>query len=108
MARQLDKLVEIQRRSTAQDSAGQQQDVWTKVGTAWASIRPVSTREQRVASGPRADVTHEIVVRHGPEIRSEDRLVHGTPSRIFDVKGPPANIDEHNRYLKLMGVEHAD
>ncbi len=104
MAMQLDKKVRIERRAETQDEAGQTHERWAPVATVWASIRPVSSRHFFAASGERSHITHEIMLRHGIPIRSNDRIVYD--GRVFDIV-IPMNVDEKNRYIKAMSVENA-
>lgn len=97
-----DKLVSVQRRGTAQDSAGQVIETWTEVSTEWASIEPVSSREFFAASGERAEVTHKIGIHYGVTVLPRDQIVYG--DRTFDVKGS-MNVEERNRELLLMCSE---
>jgi SPP1 family predicted phage head-tail adaptor len=101
----LDKLIRIERRGQAQDTAGEVKDTWLDSGDAWASIRPVSGREYFNASGKRAEVSHEIILRYGATVAPRDRILYR--KRIFDVVSV-FNVDERDRYLKLMSIEHAD
>lgn len=101
----LNKLVQIERQATQQDSAGQQKQVWTELAQTWASIRPLSSRQYYAASGERSEVTHEIIMRHGVDIQSRDRIVYG--DRVFDVL-TPVNVDERDRYLNCRSVEHVE
>jgi SPP1 family predicted phage head-tail adaptor len=100
----LDKQINIERKTTVQDNTGQQKDVWVSVCTVWASIRPISSRQYYAASGDRAEITHEIIMRHGPQIRPRDRITYD--GRIFDVQ-VPVNVDERDRYLNCRTIEHA-
>lgn len=100
----LNKMVTIQKRGQTQDSAGQRRDTWQKVADVWASVRPVSGRNFFAASGERADVSHEIILRHGPTVKAGDRIMLG--ARTFEVVRP-FNVDERDRYLKLMATENA-
>jgi SPP1 family predicted phage head-tail adaptor len=102
MAMNLNTRVTIQRRGTTQDTAGQTVETWSDTGTVWGSIRPISGREYFAASGERAEVTHEIMLRYGITVAPRDRVKHGT--RLFDIKSV-LNVDEMSRYLKLMCVE---
>lgn len=95
----LDKKVSVQRQTTTTDSYGQREDTWTETSTPWASIRPVSGKEYHNASGERAEVSHEIVMRHGPTVAPRDRIVYS--SRTFDIRSV-FNVEERGRYLKLM------
>jgi SPP1 family predicted phage head-tail adaptor len=99
----LDKKVSIERIGSAQDSTGQLVETWTETSTPWASIRPISGREYFNASGEKAEVTHEIVLRHGVTVAPRDRVVYST--RTFNIRSV-LNLEERDRYLKLMCVEH--
>lgn len=101
---QLDKIISILRRAETQDAAGQVRATWRPVAEVWASVRPLNGREFFAASGERAEITHEIIVRYGVDVRSKDRLEFD--GRTFDVIAP-VNIDERNRFYKLMGRENA-
>ena len=103
----LDKIVFIERRGEAQDAAGQRLETWRRMADAeqWASIRPLSGREPTAASGPRSEITHEIILRYGATVAPRDRLSFG--GRKFDIKSV-INTGEQNRYLKLSSVENVD
>jgi SPP1 family predicted phage head-tail adaptor len=100
-----DKLVSIQRRGTAQDSAGQVVETWTETAKEWASIEPVSTREFFAASGERAEITHKIGMHYGVTALPRDQVVYG--DRTFDIKGS-MNVGERNLELRLMCSELID
>ena len=100
---QLSKKVRLERRAHTQDGAGQNQEVWGLLAEVWASVRPVRGREFYAASGQRAEITHEIVIRHYPDLSPKDRVVMG--ARIFAIQSV-INAQECNRYTNIMGVEH--
>jgi SPP1 family predicted phage head-tail adaptor len=101
----LDKLVSIERRGHLQDSAGQTRETWQHQAQVWASIRPVAGREYYAQSGERAEVSHEIIVRHGVELEAKDRIVFD--GRVFDIVSA-FNLEERNRYIKAMSKENAN
>lgn len=96
--------VTIQQQSQAQDSHGQETEVWADVETVWASVRPVSGREFFAASGERSDITHEILLRYEPTLTPRHRIVYD--GRIFDVVAV-LNSDERDRFLDVKAIEHA-
>jgi SPP1 family predicted phage head-tail adaptor len=104
MASNLNKLVSIQHRTEQQEPDGQPREAWHERGKAWASIRPVAGREYYSQVGPRAEVTHEIILRHGITVKPQDRVEYY--GRTFDVLSV-FNVEELNRYLKLMAKENA-
>jgi SPP1 family predicted phage head-tail adaptor len=99
----LNKHVTIQRRGTGQDSVGQAEEAWGDVTTVWASIQPISGRNYFNASGERAEVTHQIMTRYGPDIAVRDRVV--IDKRIFEIRAV-LNMEDRDRYLQLMVTEH--
>lgn len=110
---QLNQRVKVQRRAKMQDAAGQVKDNWKTLAEVWASVRPLGSREYFAASGQRAEITHEIMLRFGVSLRPKDRILmqvdgdSGPIDRIFDVVAP-MNVGERNRYLRAMSIEHAD
>lgn len=100
---QLDKLVKIERRAHTQDAAGQVRDTWQLVAEVWASIRPLAGSDYYSASGARAEVTHEIILRYGPSLLPKDRISY--QGRHFEVLSP-MNMSERNRYLRVRSKEN--
>lgn len=101
----LNKRLTIEQRDTIQDSVGQTIEAWQEVDTVWGSLRPIRGREFFSASGQRAEITHEVIIRHGATVAPRDRIVSG--QRVFDVQSV-INIDERRRYLKLMVIENGN
>jgi SPP1 family predicted phage head-tail adaptor len=73
------------------------------VSKEWASIEPISGREYFNASGERAEVTHQVLIRAGVAYVPRDRIVYG--SRIFNVRSV-MNLEERGRHMRLMVTEH--
>lgn len=101
----LDKQITIERRAHTQGEAGQVRETWREVEQVWASIRPLSGREYYASSGPRAEVTHEILMRFGADVLPKDRILY--EGRVFEVMSN-INVGERNRYLKITSHENAD
>ena len=100
----LNKMITIERRGQSQDATGQLKETWTKTADVWASIRPTSARDFYASSGARAEISHEIIIRHGPIVRPQDRILYN--GRVFEVVAP-MNIEERDRYIKMMSIERA-
>ena len=96
--------VTLQRQASTQDAWGQQTNTWTDLGTCFASIEPVRGREYFVASGEKANVTHELRMRARSDIspRPDDRVSFGT--RNFDIQSV-LNLSEHGREWVFMCIE---
>lgn len=73
--------VEIQRRATSQDSAGERSIGWVRVGTVWASVEPKVGGESVIA-GTSTMVTI-FGLRYFPGLSPANRLVWN--SKVFDV-----------------------
>jgi SPP1 family predicted phage head-tail adaptor len=99
--------VQIQQRSSAQDSYGQQSMIWTTVATVWALIEPLSSRELLAAQAVQSDTTHQITVRYNAVFATAMkaaalRLLYGT--RIFNITGS-TNWEERNAMIILTASE---
>lgn len=98
----LDKRVELQSRSAAQDSFGGQSTTWTTALTAWARIEPLSGRALEAARQRHAEVTHRVTIRYRVGIAAAMRVKYG--SRLLDI-GYVLNPGEANEQLQLFCTE---
>ena len=103
----LNKRVDIYRPAPAdKDRYGHYTPEPQLVATAWAAIRPVGATETLAAAQLQSGQTHVITVRYRPAlaaIRGECWFQMGT--RIFNIVGLPANIDEANTWLRFQAKE---
>jgi SPP1 family predicted phage head-tail adaptor len=95
--------VEIQEKATHRDSMGQEVVTWDAFGYAWASVEPLSGREQYYAQQRQASTTHKIKMRYQPGVKSYHRIKWG--ERFFDIDVPPLNTEERNIELILFCTE---
>lgn len=65
------------------DGAGGFSRSYEAVATLWASVEPVSAREQMVADGAGVTVTHRIVIRFSPDVTAQHRFRDG--ARVFRI-----------------------
>ena len=98
--------VEIQEATEAQDAHGQMIESWARLGDPrWAQIRPMSGREIYDAETPRADVTHEITMRHhSAALTPKHRIRRIRDGRVFTIVSA-VNYDERNRRTVVMARE---
>ena len=99
--------VQFQRRSSAQDSFGQQAMVWVNAFTANAEVKPLSGRELEAAQQVTAEVSHKVTVRYRPELENPAvaaamRIVFR--GRYFNIQ-TSLNEDERNVFITLLTVE---
>lgn len=88
--------VEVQERTLAVNTYGEDTETWTTVGYRWAGIRPLSTRELFAAQQTEAMATHEITMRYWDEITHEHRLMDGDKTYTI-----ASVIDFRNRHSEL-------
>ncbi len=77
------------------DGAGGHSQVWTPIGTLWASIKAGAGREYRQQFVTVSKVTYRIVVRANPE---------GAPSR----PKPDQRFRDGNRVFRILAVSEYD
>lgn len=106
-AGQLTRLIDIQTRSTARDSFGQQSETWTDLKSVYGYIEALSGNERVAAQSVATDVSHRITVRwdaifSDPRVASTYRAVY--QGRYFNI-GAVLNVDEANRMIEILASE---
>lgn len=100
--------VAFQRRSTTQDHAGQQLDVWLLIGNRKVSIEPINGHEFFSASGERADITVRVKCRYDPvvaAVRPYDRMVRDTT--IYNITAVLPQLSRHDD-IQIMCAQVVD
>lgn len=72
------------------------------ITTCWAKITPISGRAYWEAQAQQSQITHEIIIRYRKNI--DATMVVEYKGRKFNIDSV-INIDEADRYLKLMAKE---
>ena len=95
--------ITLQARTTAPDPFGQDVEVWTTVGTYWASIRQLTGREIFNADRLKYTANHVIEMRYAAPINPATSriLFNGRTFRIEQAN----NVLERNRQWELMVTE---
>ena len=100
--------VTIQNPATAQDAAGQAYGAqWTNYVTTWASIEPITGREQVVAEQIYGQVDVRIRMRYQPGINDRQQVLYTDGEGVthnYDVQSV-VNVSNRNRELILMCIE---
>ena len=82
------------------DGAGGVARDYAAMATLWAEVTPIAARDNVVAAGLGATITHRIVIRVGPDITTRHRFRDG--ARVFRI----ATIRERNkRFLEIHAEE---
>jgi SPP1 family predicted phage head-tail adaptor len=71
----------------------------------WAAIEPLSTKELLHAQQISAELSVKIRIRFNNRVSAEDGVIYG--DRIFEIVGPPINVDEVGAEMILMCKEIA-
>ncbi len=102
----LNRLLTLQRPDTSggKDAYAQDVEAWADVKQVWAEVRALSGREAEAARQLRAEVTHQITIRHDPAALplATWRFVYG--SRVFNVAWVD-NVGEANVEVRCQVVE---
>lgn len=94
--------VTVAKYTETKGTTGQVIKSYTDSATRWAMIKSLTTRELLQAQQIHAEMTHEVWLRYPLNVSPKDRVTFG--ERIFEILGVQ-NIDERNRFIKLMCVE---
>lgn len=79
----LDKLVVIQKRSTAKNPSGQRADTWINFVVTYAHIKPLIGKEYIAAKELNNDITHDITIGYKRNISVGMRIKYG--GRYFEI-----------------------
>jgi SPP1 family predicted phage head-tail adaptor len=78
---------------------------YATTATVWAALTPVASRGSVAADAVAATVTHQIVIRRGPEVTTRHRFRLGT--RVFRVIAM-RDDDPERRFLAIQAEERTD
>lgn len=101
----LNKRLELQKKTQVADGVGGYTDTYTTECTVWGALWPISSKEQVQAGQMAGEVTHRVRIRYRRVVRSDWRVKYG--NRYFAITGPPINMDEANKMLEFICKEVA-
>jgi SPP1 family predicted phage head-tail adaptor len=105
-AGELTQRISFQRdESTTVDDYGQVTRSWNTYYTTWASVRPLSGREQEQGMARQASISHRVRIRFKADILHGDRISMG--SRTLEIVSI-RNIDEGSWELEIDAIERGD
>ena len=86
------------------DEYGAPRSFWHPFAVVMASIEPLSGREYWQASQSQSEATVRITIRYRAGIDDRIRLRYEGPEGpvVYEMRSPPINLLEKNRYLQLM------
>jgi SPP1 family predicted phage head-tail adaptor len=98
----LNKYVTIQYPTKASDSIGGMTTSWSDLGSVWAAVWPVSSKEYSLHQQETMEVTHRIRIRYRNEVRASYRIKFG--NKYYQIKSI-VNPGTENRWLDLLCKE---
>lgn len=106
-----DKRVVLLKEIVKVGEFGSPQSYWQPFARVWASIEPMSGKEYWTASQSQGEASIRIVIRYIGELTNRMRVLYkrkdGT-NTTFELKSPPINKLEGNKYIELMCRELAE
>lgn len=100
----LNKVIDIEQRSTTQDGVGQQVRSWTVFASQiYARVRPLSAKELLTANAVQNEASHEVTIRYLEGVTGGMRVKLGT--RYLQVVGRPRDIEERGRMIVMLCTE---
>lgn len=104
-AGELTQRIAFQRdESSTVDDYGQVTRAWNTYYTTWASVRPLSGREQEQGMARQASISHRVRMRFKGGVLHGDRISMG--NRILEIVSI-RNIDEGSWELEIDAVERS-
>lgn len=97
--------IQLQRRMTTRNTAGERSDNWLTYDTVSADVRPLLTAQRRREEGLEAgqvmtQIEIEVVMRYHPQVKAEDRAVFG--DKLLDIVKIPINVGNRNAEMRLL------
>lgn len=99
-----DRIVTVLQQWQIRDSYNNAKSVWHPFAIIRASLEPLTGREYWVASQSQAEGTIKLTMRYRRGITDQMRFQYETQDglKTLEVKSPPINILEQNKYLVIM------
>lgn len=99
----LNKRLELQKKTHVSDNIGGFTDTYTTEDTVWGAIWPISAKDRLQSGQLTPEITHRIRIRYRRVVRPDWRIKYA--NRYFAIDGPPINLDEANRELEFICKE---
>lgn len=95
--------IELLKYTTVQDPiSGAYTEHWVAVAKRWATVEPLRGKKWFDAQQVQAEVTHQIFMRHMPDVTPDMRIRFR--GRDFDIN-VVRNIEERNEALDILATE---
>jgi len=101
-AGQLRHRITIQSVGSSYDDYGDLSNSWSTLATVWASISPISGKEERIADQMQGVETHSIKIRYRSGVTAQNRILFG--SRTFEIMSVK-DWNERNVFIEILAKE---
>ena len=105
---ELNKKIQIQALTQNVDAYGSVTAAYSTIFFRWAKVRPVRGREPYVNDQRLAEMDLVVSLRYDSDTRTisaKHRILYG--SRELEIVGPPINVEEKNKEIRLFCKELA-
>lgn len=103
MINELNHIITIQRKTIRPDVDGYKAESWEMLTQVYAGVLTQNSREYTTAQKIYAESTCVFVMRYKAGITAQDRILYN--GRVFEILGPPTNINERNVRLHIVAKE---
>lgn len=102
----MNKRITFMRKEPIKDEMGQDSFEWKEYKKIWATIKPYKSSEAQFMSKLRPEVTHRAYIRFRKDITVDMRVMYN--NRLFEISGPPIDMDEAHVMLEIQLQEVFD
>lgn len=90
---------------TVADGQGGQTTTWSEGDQVWAAVVPLSGREALSAGALQSSLSTRITVRYREGVTAQMRVRRERDGQLYELTGPPRDVDARRRWLELDAVE---
>jgi SPP1 family predicted phage head-tail adaptor len=90
---------------TVADAQGGQSTTWSSGATVAAAVLPLSGREALSAGAVQASMSTRITIRYRDDVTATMRIRRERDDQVYELTGPPRDVDGRHRWLELDAVE---
>lgn len=90
---------------TVADGQGGQTTTWSEGDQVWAAVVPLSGREALSAGAVQSSLSTRITIRYRDGVTAQMRVRRERDGQLYELTGPPRDVDARRRWLELDAVE---
>lgn len=90
---------------TVADGQGGQTTTWAEGDQVWAAVVPLSGREALAAGAVQSALSTRITLRYRDGVTAQMRVRRDRDAQLYELTGPPRDLEGRRRWLELDAVE---